>query len=33
MNEVVAFSYKEITWKHNVAGTMGYDSAEQNAES
>ncbi|SHO57491.1 Hcp family type VI secretion system effector [Vibrio quintilis] len=29
MHEVIAFSYKEIIWKHNVSGTMGYDNWDQ----
>ncbi|WP_074374667.1 Hcp family type VI secretion system effector [Vibrio spartinae] len=26
MHEVIALSYQNIVWKHNVSGTMGYDS-------
>ncbi|SJN56206.1 Major exported protein [Vibrio ruber DSM 16370] len=29
MHEVIALSYKEISWKHSISGTMGYDSWEQ----
>jgi len=25
MYEVIGFSYKEITWQHNLTGTSGYD--------
>lgn len=28
MHENIALSYKEIVWKHNIAGTMGYDNWE-----
>lgn len=29
MCEVIALSYQEITWNHNVCGTMGYDNWDQ----
>ncbi len=25
MTEEISFSYRDIIWKHNIAGTEGYD--------
>ncbi|WP_038180473.1 Hcp family type VI secretion system effector [Vibrio rhizosphaerae] len=29
MNEVLELSYKEIIWRHNISGTIGYDNWDQ----
>ena len=32
MHETISFTYKEIIWNHNIAGTMGYATWENNED-